>query len=182
MVIHTLVRAHSRLYTTETSEPPCVPSVDAFTIDPPLKGIPPKFISPMYTNLWANTPRDAMTYADKEFPDGTPYFPFRKQILQYLKEYGNDIRPLVEFNKEVARVEKNGKWCLTIRDLLTSSKKETVEEFDAVAVATGSKKSGLSNGRTLRYSEHTLNLRNPDFPCEQDYACEILPSPIGLRK
>ena len=80
-----------------------------------------------------------MTYAEKEFPEGTPYFPFREQILQYLTEYGSDIKHLVEFNKEVVRVQKNGKWCLTIRDLLSLPKKETVEDFDAVAVATGLK-------------------------------------------
>ena len=85
-----------------------------------------------------------MTFAEKEFPEGTPYFPFRKQILEYLKEYGSDVKHLVEFNKEVVRVEKNGKWCLTIRDLLSSSKKETVEVFDSVAVATGIEHHGWS--------------------------------------
>lgn len=84
-----------------------------------------------------------MTYAERDFPEGTPYFPFRTQILEYLKEYGSDIKHLVEFNKEVVRVEKNGKWCLTIKDLLSSPKKETVEEFDVVAVATGSNTSRL---------------------------------------
>jgi cation diffusion facilitator CzcD-associated flavoprotein CzcO len=91
----------------------------------------------MYTNLWANTPRDIMTFADKDFPEGTAVFPFRTQILEYLKEYGRDIKPLVRFNTEVIKVEKHGKWNLTLRDLLHPSKNVYVEHFDAVAVASG---------------------------------------------
>ena len=91
----------------------------------------------MYTNLWANTPRDVMTFAEKDFPTGTTVFPFRTQILQYVKEYGDDIRGFVDFNKKVVTVEKNEKWSLTIQDLLTSPQKVSVREFDAVAIATG---------------------------------------------
>jgi cation diffusion facilitator CzcD-associated flavoprotein CzcO len=90
----------------------------------------------MYTNLWANTPRDIMTFAEKDFPQGTPAFPFRTQILQYLKEYGKDVKNLVELNKEVITVEKQGRWCLTIRDSREKSR-VAVEQFDAVAVAAG---------------------------------------------
>lgn len=77
-----------------------------------------------------------MTFAEKDFPQGTAVFPFRTQILQYLKEYGSDVKGLVEMNKEVLKVENQGKWCLTIRDLKDPSK-VSVEQFDAVAVATG---------------------------------------------
>lgn len=90
----------------------------------------------MYTNLWANTPRDVMTFVEKDFPPGTTVFPFRTQILQYLKDYGNDVKHLVELNKEVLKVEKHGEWCLTVRNLRDPSK-VSVEKFDAVAVATG---------------------------------------------
>jgi len=127
-----------RLYTPQTSSPRNIPSTDAFSFDDPLPGTPPTFISPMYTNLFANTPRDAMTYAEKPFPSDAPAFPFRTQILKYLQEYGEDIRHLVKFNVEVLKVEKHGKWCLTIRDLTEPSKKPWTEKFDAVAVASGS--------------------------------------------
>lgn len=90
----------------------------------------------MYSNLWANTPRDIMTFTEKDFPRGTTVFPFRTQILQYLKEYSKDVKDLVELNKEVVKIEKQGKWRLTLRDSRESSR-VTVEEFDAVAVATG---------------------------------------------
>jgi thioredoxin reductase len=78
-----------------------------------------------------------MTFAEKDFPRGTAMFPFRTQILEYLKEYGNDVKHLVELNKEVLKVEKHGKWCLTVRNLRDPSK-VSVENFDVVAVATGS--------------------------------------------
>ena len=77
-----------------------------------------------------------MTFAEKDFPQGTTVFPFRTQILQYLQEYGEDVRHLVEFNKEILKVEKGQKWCLTIRDSREKGK-VSIEEFDAVAVATG---------------------------------------------
>jgi len=78
-----------------------------------------------------------MTFEEKPFSDSTPDFPFRNQITQYLKEYGEEIRPIVEFEKEVINVEKEGKWCVTIRDLKDPKRKATVEQFDAVAIATG---------------------------------------------
>jgi cation diffusion facilitator CzcD-associated flavoprotein CzcO len=79
-----------------------------------------------------------MTFAEKPFPKGIPDFPFRTQILEYLKEYGNEVKGLVEFNKEVVLIEKHENlWCLTIRDLSEASRKISIEYFDAVAVASG---------------------------------------------
>ena len=139
-----------RLYTPETSKPRSIPSTNAFAIEPPLPADPPIFISPMYTNLWANTPRDVMTFSEKTFPEGTTAFPFRYQILKYLQEYGEDIRHLVEFNREILRIEKeDDNWQLTVRDLLNNSKETWTEEFDAVAVASGRISSVLAYRRSL---------------------------------
>jgi len=92
----------------------------------------------MYTNLWANTPRDIMTFAEKEFPKGTTVFPFRTQILQYVKDYGEDVRHLIEFDSEVLKVEKLQKqWAVTTRDTRDPVKICT-QQFDAVAIASGS--------------------------------------------
>jgi len=129
-----------RLYTPQTSKPACIPSVSAFASDPPLPGSPPTFISPMYTNLWANTPRDIMTFAEKDFPEGTTVFPFRTQILEYLKDYGQSVRHLIEFDSEVLKVEKLQelqKWAVTTRDTRDPSRIST-QQFDAVAIASGS--------------------------------------------
>lgn len=146
------ITSNYRLYTSETTSPASVPSTDAFNFDAPLLGTPPTFVSPMYTNLFANTPRDAMTYAEKPFPPDSPAFPFRTQILKYLQEYGEEIRHLVKFNTEVLNVEKQGKWCLTIRDLLYTTKKPWIEKFDAVAVASGTPSELIVDFRALRYS------------------------------
>jgi cation diffusion facilitator CzcD-associated flavoprotein CzcO len=91
----------------------------------------------MYTNLWANTQRDCMTFSDQQFPAGTTDFPFRTQILDYLRNYGKAVRHLVDFNKEVIRVEKHGKWSLTVRNLEDPKKETHIVQFDAVAVASG---------------------------------------------
>lgn len=139
----------NRLYTPQTNSPASIPSTDAFNFDTPLPGTPPTYVSPMYTNLFANTPRDAMTYAEKPFPPDAPAFPFRTQILEYLQEYGEEIRHLVKFSTQVLNVEKHGKWCLTIQDVLDPTKKSWIEKFDAVAVASGSLSEFLAKSRTL---------------------------------
>jgi thioredoxin reductase len=77
-----------------------------------------------------------MTYADKRFPEDVPVFPHRSHVLNYLRDYGSDIRHLVSFNHEVVRVEKNaGRWVIKFKDY--SSKDVVEESFDAVAVASG---------------------------------------------
>jgi len=78
-----------------------------------------------------------MTFEEKAFPASIPDFPFRTQIRQYLAEYGEEISPFVEFEKEVINVEKQGKWRITIRDLKDPKRKTRVEQFDAVAIAAG---------------------------------------------
>jgi cation diffusion facilitator CzcD-associated flavoprotein CzcO len=128
----------NRLYTSETAPPPRIPLVDAFTLEHRLPGTPPKFISPMYTNLFANTPRDVMMYEGSDFPVGTTEFPFRTEILRYVQEYGNGVRHLVHFCNEITAVQKRQhKWCLSIRNLRDPKQPKRREEFDAVAVATG---------------------------------------------
>lgn len=123
----------TRLYSPETGVPPCIPSTSAFAMD--LHSHP---ITPVYTNLWANTPRDIMQFTDQKFPSGTPDFPFRSQVLEYLQEYGRSVRHLIEFNKEVLKVEKRqGKWLIEIRDTTEPAGDISSVSFDALAVATG---------------------------------------------
>ena len=94
----------------------------------------------MYTNLWANTPRDIMTFAEKDFPEGITVFPFRTRILEYLKDYGESVRHLIEFDSDVLKVEQlqePQKWAVTTRDTRDTSRIAT-QRFDAVAIASGS--------------------------------------------
>jgi thioredoxin reductase len=103
-----------------------------------------------------------MTYAEKPFPSDAPAFPFRTQILKYLQEYGDEIRYLVNFNTEVLKVEKHGKWTLTIRDLKEPSKKPWIEKFDAVAVASG-KTQNIKDRKRLMAGHYDIPLI-PDIP------------------
>jgi Flavin-binding monooxygenase-like len=135
---HISLYSNGRLYNNEVGQVPSIPSESPFTIEPPLPGTPPTYVSPAYTMLWANTPRDIMTYSDQLFPEGTPAFPFRTQVHEYLRTYADEIRPLIRFRKEVVRVEKRGdNWVLHITDLTDHHRKVSIKEFDAVAVATG---------------------------------------------
>jgi len=79
-----------------------------------------------------------MAFADQEFPSGTPDFPFRSQVLEYLESYGQSVRHLILFNKKVEWVEKqNGKWLIHIRNVRAFDGELSVRSFDAVAVASG---------------------------------------------
>jgi cation diffusion facilitator CzcD-associated flavoprotein CzcO len=79
-----------------------------------------------------------MAFEEVEFPTGTPDFPFRSQVLEYLNGYAQSVRHLIVFNKKVERIEKqNGKWALHIRNTRDFDGELAVESFDAVAVASG---------------------------------------------
>lgn len=79
-----------------------------------------------------------MTYSDQTFPEGTPAFPFRTQVHEYLRTYADEIWRLIRFRTEIVCVEKRrGKWVLHITDLNDPQRKVSTQEFDAVAVATG---------------------------------------------
>jgi cation diffusion facilitator CzcD-associated flavoprotein CzcO len=79
-----------------------------------------------------------MTYSDQTFPEGTPEFPFRSQVHEYLRTYAEEIRPLISFQKEITRIEKKeNKWALHVTDLNHPCGKVLIAEFDAVAVAIG---------------------------------------------
>ena len=182
MVCSALSLVDNRLYTPETSSPPSIPLTNALTNDPPHPGTPPTFISPMYTNLWANTPRDCMTFSDQEFPSGTTNFPFRTQILDYLRRYGKDIKHLVKFNKEVIRVENHGKWHLTIRSLEEPTQPMHIEEFDAVAVASGFTLHGLAYIRAFRRPVHPFDSRYREVSFRPDHTCEIFPPSFDVQR
>jgi hypothetical protein len=172
-----------RLYTPQTSIPPCIPSVNAFAYDPPLPGSPPIFLSPMYSDLWANTPRDIMTFAEKDFPNGTTVFPFRTEILEYLKEYGESVRHLVEFHTQVLKVEKLQMWTVTIRDTRDPSK-ISIRQFDAVAIASGNINKGISYliPRTLRDALDPCDPGNRVLSDGEDFTCKIFSTSTHLRE
>ncbi|KAF4974885.1 hypothetical protein FZEAL_8267 [Fusarium zealandicum] len=98
------------------------------------------FMSPIYDLLETNIPHSLMNYTDKEFPQGSSLFPRHSAVLQYLKEYAEELTPLISYQTQVLNVEKPGSdrsqpWQVELLDL--KANKATKDEFDAVVVASG---------------------------------------------
>ncbi|EEU48821.1 uncharacterized protein NECHADRAFT_103236 [Fusarium vanettenii 77-13-4] len=99
-----------------------------------------EFMSPIYDLLETNIPHSLMNYTDKEFPQGSSLFPRHSAVLQYLKEYAEDITPHISYQSQVLSIEKPGTdkskpWQVEVLDL--KANKATKDEFDAVVVASG---------------------------------------------
>lgn len=86
-----------------------------------------------------------MTFRDFPFPDGTPLFPTRAEVLSYLHRYADsmDARAFTRFRTTVDSVQRisssgpgNSKWLVKSRRIdVTESVKEDV--FDFVGIASG---------------------------------------------
>ncbi|ODV82971.1 hypothetical protein CANARDRAFT_30436, partial [[Candida] arabinofermentans NRRL YB-2248] len=77
-----------------------------------------KYISPVYRNLETNTPRPLMELKNHPFPEGTPLFPRKDQVLQYLIDYSKDITQHIEFNSVVVNIielKDKKKWKVVYR-------------------------------------------------------------------
>ncbi|KAK7398374.1 monooxygenase [Neonectria punicea] len=106
----------------------------------PKEGGEVEFMSPIYDLLETNIPNSLMCYSDTEFPQGSPLFPKHSAVLQYFKEYAEELTPYISYRMQVLNVEKpasqpNGPWQVELLDLRAN--KTTKTEFDAVVVASG---------------------------------------------
>ncbi|KAK7430143.1 monooxygenase [Neonectria magnoliae] len=106
----------------------------------PKEGGEVEFMSPIYDLLETNIHHSLMRYSDTEFPQGSPLFPKHSAVLQYLKEYAEELTPYISYQTQVLNVEKsvsqpNGPWQVELLDL--KANKTTKIEFDAVVVASG---------------------------------------------
>lgn len=98
------------------------------------------FVSPVYDNLETNITHTLMNYSDQKFPDNTLLFPHHSDVLAYLRKYGEEVEPLISFEKQVVRIEKDtnqpeAKWAVEIKDL--ASNNIVSQEYDAIMVASG---------------------------------------------
>lgn len=98
------------------------------------------FVSPVYDHLETNITHNLMNFSDQKFPDGTLLFPHHSDILTYLRKYGEDVEPLISFEKQVVRIEKDqtkpeAKWAVEIKDL--ASDQIASAEYDAILVSSG---------------------------------------------
>lgn len=93
----------------------------------------------MYDGLETNIPRTLMQYTDLPFPADTQLFPKFETILQYLEEYSQDVKHLVQFQVQVVDVkvddEGRGTWLVTRKHL--GSGELQADIYDAVVVANG---------------------------------------------
>ncbi|ODV76946.1 flavin-containing monooxygenase [Suhomyces tanzawaensis NRRL Y-17324] len=141
-------------YTTETDlETTPVPCEEpTLEVQPIHKKDTGKYVwaAPVYNYLDTNVPKDIMTYAGKPFPEDTPVFPHRSQVLQYMVDYSQELIPYVRFNTKVVNVEltDDQKWRVTSRLVVAETNgsavaselpefADTVEIFDAVVIASG---------------------------------------------
>lgn len=132
------------------------------------------FQTAVYKYLDTNVPKHLMEYKGNKFPEGTPLFPIREQVLDYIVNYSKKIEDHVNFNTEVVRVSYNDsseEYTVRTENLLT--KEENEESFDAVAVATGfydlpfiPSRPGLKEWHD-KYPSSVCHAK--DFDCPEDF-------------
>lgn len=98
------------------------------------------FTSPMYDALETNIPNFLMQFSDKPFPRDSQLFPGRKVVAEYLREYAEEVRHLVNFQVQVLDVRpqnsaSRGKWVVKTKNVLSQHEREAI--YDAVVVANG---------------------------------------------
>lgn len=122
--------------------------------------------SAVYSELDTNIPKDLMAYNNFPFDSNLPLYPSHKDVLHYLRKYSEEVRPITRFNTKVVKVEYvNGEstqtpkflsdisftdyyWKVTSRPIVPETNgglqpslkqefKDVIEEYDAVAVASG---------------------------------------------
>ena len=93
----------------------------------------------MYDLLETNIPYNLMNYTDLKFPKDCSLFPPHKVVLDYLKQYGEELLPYITFNAQVEDVAKAAgdkpTWNVRVKDLKTD--KTSQSSYDAVVVASG---------------------------------------------
>ena len=100
----------------------------------------PTFSTPMYDGLETNIPDILMKHSDDASLVDHQLFPSRETVLRYLKDYGRDLKSLVQFSTQVIDATPEGassphRWRILSRNLLTSQ--TNVSFYDALIVANG---------------------------------------------
>ncbi|KAG7661697.1 uncharacterized protein J8A68_004755 [[Candida] subhashii] len=119
------------------------PSIDL----QPVKTPADEYIYPtaVYDDLDTNVPKDIMSYGGLEFREELPIFPDRRDVLEYINEYSEEILPYVRFNTKVVSVEQveEYKWKVVSRPINDSTQggkldqEDLCEVYDAVVLAAG---------------------------------------------
>ncbi|WEW56122.1 monooxygenase [Emydomyces testavorans] len=97
------------------------------------------FVSPLYDGLETNIPWTLMQFSDLPFGYDTQLFPKFETVLQYLEEYSQDVKHLIQFQVQVVdiRLEDTsaGTWAVTRKHLESGTLHTDI--YDAVVVASG---------------------------------------------
>lgn len=97
------------------------------------------FVSPLYDRLETNIPKELMRYSDKPFPPQTQLFPKHHLVKQYLEDYAEGLKSLIQFETQVVDVRlkdiRSNTWEVTTEHLRTGVAKTRI--YDAVVVASG---------------------------------------------
>lgn len=102
-----------------------------------------RFLSPLYDRLETNIPRTLMGFSDLHWPQDSQLFPKHETVTQYLEQYAEDVKHLIEFQTQVLDVRLNeaqGKprWTVKTRRITHGHQDEVKEGvYDAVMVASG---------------------------------------------
>ncbi|KAF7544286.1 hypothetical protein G7046_g9814 [Stylonectria norvegica] len=96
-----------------------------------------EFMSAIYDSLETNIPHSLMNFTDREFPQGSSLFPRHSAVLQYLKDYAQELTPYISYETQVLDVAKTatGPWRVETLDLKTQQ--PVTEDYDAVVVGSG---------------------------------------------
>ncbi|BFZ56343.1 monooxygenase [Savitreella phatthalungensis] len=85
-----------------------------------------RFPSPMYDRLVGNIWYRLLELESHKFPDGTPEFPDRRQMQQYLLDYANEVRPLTHTHTNVVSASKEGdEWIVQLQDTRDRGRSDT---------------------------------------------------------
>ena len=101
----------------------------------------PVFTSPMYDRLETNIPKPLMSYSDLPFPPECQLFPHRDVVTDYLEQYAEEVKPLIQFKTQVLDVRlqssnlRHDTW--TVRSVNIVSGTQRTASYDAVVISSG---------------------------------------------
>ncbi|OGM44820.1 flavin dependent monooxygenase [Aspergillus bombycis] len=99
----------------------------------------PAFISPIYSTLDTNIPKELMAYGDKPFHPDAQVLPKYSTVKKYLDEYAENVKDYIHLDTQVVSVKSSGyradAWAVTTKNLRTGV--DTTDTYDAVVVASG---------------------------------------------
>ena len=95
------------------------------------------FVSPMYEHLETNIPHNLMKFSDSPLLEDHQLYLSRENVIQYLEDYGEDVRYLVSFQTQVTSIHQTrpGAYHVRFKNLQDGSVYE--KSYDAVVVASG---------------------------------------------